>query len=31
MVSRLVETWEKLPAHIKGEKKESVEKKKIKS
>jgi hypothetical protein len=31
LVSRLVETWEKLPVHIQGEEKQSVVKKKIKS
>jgi hypothetical protein len=31
LVSRLVETWEKLPVHIQGEEKQSVIKKKIKS
>jgi hypothetical protein len=30
-VSRLVETWEKLPVHVQGEEKQSVVKKKIKS
>jgi hypothetical protein len=31
LVSRLVETWEKLPVHVQGEEKQSVVKKKIKS
>jgi hypothetical protein len=31
LVSRLVETWEKLPVHIQGEERQSVVKKKIKS
>jgi hypothetical protein len=31
LVSRLEETWEKLPVHIQGEEKQSVVKKKIKS
>jgi hypothetical protein len=31
VVSRLIDTWEKLPVHIQGEEKKSVEKKKIKS
>jgi hypothetical protein len=30
-MSRLVETWEKTPDHIKKEEKESIAKKKIKS
>jgi hypothetical protein len=30
LVSKLVETWEKIPDHIKKEEKESVAKKKIK-
>jgi hypothetical protein len=31
LVSRLVETWEKLPVHVQGEEKQSVVGKKIKS
>jgi hypothetical protein len=30
-ITRLVETWEKLPVHIQGEEKQSVVNKKIKS